>query len=178
MMAPFSNADFRKRGIRMKKLGILLKEWFKALTIGIVIMVLLYFTMWPMRISGNSMEDSFMDGDYILVSRISKYLNNIDTNDVVVAYAGSSDEEEKVVKRIIATEGEHLQIKGGNVYINSKPVNENYNVKGITEGEVDLFIPRNMYYLLGDHRKISKDSRSFGCVPHKNVVGKVIIKLF
>lgn len=80
------------------------------------------------------------------------------------------------IKRVIAVEGDRVQIKDGNVYVNGKKIRENYLPEGTITNAIyynDVIVPENCVYVLGDNRKESMDSRTFGCIPVEKIEGKV-----
>lgn len=87
------------------------------------------------------------------------------------------------IKRVIALPGEHVQIKDGKVYINGEELQEDYLVEGVTTeangGQfIDLTVPENTVFVMGDNRGNSGDSRMFGCVPYEKIEGKVILRFW
>lgn len=161
----------------MKKKDRIIKEWFYAFSIAIIITIILMNIIWPMRVDGKSMEKTLGHGDYILVSKAILYIDTCTYNDLVVIDYEENGIKEKIVKRIIGIEGDHIVIKDGLVYRNSTIIDETY-VNDDTLGEIDLYIPKDGYFVLGDNRKVSKDSRNFGCIFEKNIRAKVIAKIF
>jgi len=87
------------------------------------------------------------------------------------------------IKRVIALPGEHVEIKDGAVYINGERLVEDYLVEGVITtnlgGEyIDLIVPENCVYALGDNRPYSRDCRSFGCIPLEKIESKVVIRFW
>lgn len=87
------------------------------------------------------------------------------------------------IKRIIALPGEHVQIKDGKVFINGEELEENYLTEDIiTESEggqfIDLVVPENTVFAMGDNRNHSADSRRFGCIPYEKIEGKVVFRFW
>lgn len=164
-------------GIKMEKKDRLIKEWTESLLVALIITGILYFLLWPMKVEGKSMEPTLHDGNYVLVSRVLKSFSTLERGDIITIELTYNNKKEHVVKRIIATEGEHVEIEEGKVYIDSKPIVEPYiNVE--TLGDVDLYVPKDAYFVLGDNRMVSKDSRSFGCIFEEDIDAKVIKKIF
>lgn len=151
-------------------------------------------------IPSSSMEPTLKVGDRVLVDRVTYYFRDPHRGDVVVwryppndtaslttgspfywpfqqigetlhlTYRGSSP----YVKRVIATGGETFRIKEGQVYINGKPINEPYVVRDSSDfGPVK--VPKGTFYGLGDNRPNSRDSRFFGPVPYRAIIGRVCL---
>lgn len=103
---------------------------------------------------------------------ISKFLYN------VVEFGKTS-----YIKRVIALPGEHIQIKDGKVYINGEEFKEDYLPEGTkTNAEtgqfIDLIVPEETVFVMGDNRAVSGDSRMFGCIPYEKIEGKVVVRFW
>lgn len=155
------------------------------LTVGITFSVcclLMHFVGQFIYVSGESMEPTFSSGDVVF---IKKFSNELKRNDVVVSKVnaiGSETKKERIIKRIIGLPGETIQIKRGQVYINGEvlkddPINT-YIMDG-AEAEDPIVLKDNEYFLLGDNRNESFDSRypAVGPAPESNIVGVVIFTL-
>lgn len=157
----------------MKKMDRILKECILVIIVALLLVGVLNNTVWPMRVKGNSMENTFYNNALVIVCKFNKASMSYNKGDIIVAKIDNLDNDEKLVKRIIGVEGDHIVITNGVVMINGEELQEPY-VSSITTGEVDLFVPRNGYFLLGDNRSESKDSRALGCVFRKDIIGKII----
>ena len=153
------------------------KEWLEAAAEALVIIFILYFIFWPVRVEGISMENTFFDGDRIVISRAAGFMNGYREGDIVVLSAEYGSEEIDLVKRIIAMGGDHLVIRDGGVWLNETLLEEPYCV-GETDGIFDMVIPDDFYFVMGDNRQRSTDSRSFGIVSKKQISGKVILRWY
>ncbi len=144
------------------------------------------YVMERVIVDGPSMEYTLQDGDNILVEKISRYFGALDRFDIVVFYP---DEEAKktngryYIKRIIGLPGETVRIEGNDIFINGERLNESFGATdmghaGIAENPVVL--GDEEYFVLGDNRDISKDSRSesVGVVPLSRMEGKLILRIF
>jgi len=151
-------------------------------------------------IPSSSMSPTLQIGDRVMVDRVTYYFRKPRRGDIVVWRYPPDDPRSLTtsnpfywpfqqigetlhlthrgttpfVKRVIATEGETLQIKNGQVYINGKPIVEPYKVQDNSDfGPVK--VPKGMFYGLGDNRPNSRDSRYFGPIPYRTIIGKVIL---
>ena len=148
-------------------------KWPIWLLVGIVFSAILLrlFVLQPYTISSNSMEPTLEQGDHILVNRLAYRFGSPTRGDIVV-FAYPKDTSRTFVKRIIAVEGETIELKGNQVYVNGTLVQEPY----LKEGDYPPFesetIPANNVFVLGDNRKESGDSREWGVLPKNYIIGK------
>lgn len=154
-----------------------IKEWFEALLQALVIVGVMFFLLWPVKIEGISMENTFFDGDRVAINRILTMAGMYDHGDFIVFEIEEDSKKIKVIKRVVGIEGDRVQIHNGNIYINGNLVEETYT-KGYTYGNEDIMVPKDCVYVLGDNREKSFDSRVFGLVDKKQISGKVILKFY
>lgn len=129
--------------------------------------------------SGKSMSPNLLDGQYWISDKTAYISNNPQRGDVVT-FKDLQDPSKINAKRIVGLPGEDIEIKEGQVYINGQVINEPYLEQGVVTSSVDypkegekLAIPNDQYYILGDNRPYSSDSRIFGNVPKANITGKL-----
>ncbi len=143
-----------------------------------------YFLIQPFYVKGASMEPTFYDQEYLIIDEISYRFSAPGRGDIVV-FKYPRNPKEYFIKRVIGLPGEKVQIKNGEVYIyNSqspfgKEINEDYldaKIKTYGLNEEIIILDDNEYYVLGDNRNASKDSRSFGSVDESFLVGKVLLR--
>ena len=130
------------------------------------------------KVSGNSMFPELHDEDRLLIEKTAYEHSSPKAGDVVVfAVAG---QDHLLIKRIIGVPGDHIIIRDGRLMINGIEGNDEYTADGATDGNVDIVVPEGRYFVLGDNRLHSKDSRAgvVGCIPEKSILGKVSIRLF
>lgn len=154
-----------------------IKEWIKTIILAIIIAGIISIAIKPVRVDGLSMYPTFNENDYMIVNKLSYKFTDIKRGDNVVAKVDDSGKEKLIIKRVIAIPGDYVEIKNGNVYINGEIYNESY-INQKTYGNVNIKVPSENVFLLGDNREISKDSREIGCVSFGNIVGKVAIRLY
>lgn len=130
------------------------------------------------------MEPNFFDQEYLIINEISYRFSQPKRGDIVV-FRYPRDPQEYFIKRVIGLPGEKVQIKDGEVYVTSNgktesvKINEPYlseGVKTFSLSEEPIVLGDNQYYLLGDNRNASKDSRSFGPVDKSFFIGKVMLR--
>jgi len=168
----------------MKKLLSFLWEIIKIAIIALLIVVpIRYFLFQPFLVRGESMEPVFHNGDYLIIDEISYRFQTPQRGEVVV-FKPPQNSEQRYIKRIIGLPGEMVEIKEGEViiYQDSKKIilNEsNYLSPGvITPGQEKVFLKEDEYFVLGDNRSASYDSRRWGPLPKNNIVGRVIFRLW
>lgn len=129
------------------------------------------FVLQPYAISSNSMEPTLVPGDRILVNRYA-YQYSAPTRGDIVVFAYPMDTSRTFVKRVIAVEGETVELKGNQVYVNGALVQEPY----LKQGDYPPFeletIPAENLFVLGDNRRESGDSREWGVLPKSYIIGK------
>lgn len=133
-------------------------------------------------VEGKSMENTLFDGDHLYVEKISHRLGLLKRFDIIVFYPYGRDNDEYYVKRIIGLPGETVQIKSGKIYINGEVLKENYGKDPILDpgrAAQPITLGDDEYFVLGDNRNISKDSRypSVGNVKRENIGGKVFFRV-
>lgn len=158
----------------MEKLDRMYKEWLLSIFISAILLIILYNLSWPMKVDGNSMENTLKSGQIVFINRLYGLVESLDPGEIVVINYKEQGKKEYIVKRIIGVAGDHIEIKNGQVIVNGELQVEK-DIKETTEGNIDLYVPVNAFFVMGDNRSSSKDSRSFGCVLEKDVEGKVLI---
>lgn len=131
-------------------------------------------------IDGPSMQPSFQAGQFLVVSRVSYLLGNPERGDVVVFNApGYAEDDPPLIKRLIGMPGDTVEIRNAEVYVNGQRMNEPYIKEACRanrcQDEVWELGP-DQYFLMGDNRNNSKDSRAFGPVPRERIVGEALIR--
>lgn len=150
----------------------------------IAVLIIRNFLVQPFLVSGSSMEPNFSSGDYLLIDELTYQLRTPQRGEAIVFhYPG--DEGQYYIKRIIGLPGETIEIKGGQVTIlnsqnpNGFVVNENYLPADFkTSGDEKVVLPADQYFVLGDNRNYSFDSRSWGNLTKKEIVGLVRLRLW
>ena len=157
-------------------------EVFKIFIIAsVIILPIRYFLFQPFIVKGESMVPNFQSGDYLIIDEISYRFKNPERGDIIV-FKYPKDTSQKFIKRIIGLPGETVEVKDGSVTIykddKSQTLNEKYlfNPSG-TIGTIKLVLGADEYFVLGDNREFSYDSRVWGSVPVKNIIGKVFLRV-
>lgn len=153
----------------MKKL---LKEnyWFVIVVIAIILIKNFIFT--PVIVDGPSMEPTLKNGNIMIMSRLTYKSNLPKRFDIVVI-----QKKVPIIKRVIGLPGERVMIKDNLLYINNKLVSEPYKHKLTLDYKLEQVIPDGNYFVLGDNRPVSNDSRSFGLISQEEMLGNIIISI-
>lgn len=151
---------------------ITLKEILQTAFISFGIFLFVYiFLVQPHRVQGVSMHPSFENEELLLTEKVSYRFSAPNRGDVIV-FEAPIERKADFIKRIIGIPGDTVKIGDGNVYINSVKLDENY-IMGTTEGDKTLALGESEYFVLGDNRTASSDSRVFGPIKKKTIRGKV-----
>lgn len=159
------------------------KEWIKTILAAIIIALLVSVVIQPVVVDGRSMLPTLEDGNYLIVSKLGYKITYPSKGDIIVAETDNLSDDgksKKIVKRVIGLPNDHIVIKNGSVYLNDKKLNENYIKDSYTDGSVDIIVPENEVFVMGDNRLESQDSRaiSLGTINKSDILGKVVIRLF
>ncbi|MCS7201256.1 MAG: signal peptidase I [Dictyoglomus sp.] len=157
------------------------KEWYDFVETILFAFVLAFliksFILQISYIPTGSMIPTLNDGEAVLVVRIPYYFREPVRGEVIV-FKYPLDPSKEYVKRLIGLPGDTVEIKKGNVYINGKLLEENYVKRKSDDNYGPIKVPKDSYFVLGDNRPVSVDSRYWGFVPKKNLVGKAILLLW
>ena len=188
------------RGIRkgVKSSGIW--EWIESILFALIIAVVIrVFIVEPYRIPSGSMRPTLIEGDIILVNKFM-YGARIPFTDIrlpgltkpkrgdVIVFIYPEDRKKNFIKRLIGFPGDNVEIKNGLIYVNDKPLddpvfNQNidgsvrfyYNKGSLAKESQKIIVPNGSLFVLGDNSRSSLDSRYWGFVPYKNLLGKAIV---
>ncbi|HSD98720.1 MAG TPA: signal peptidase I [Patescibacteria group bacterium] len=164
----------------LRKIWAFLVDTIQSILIAAAIFLVIYiFLFRPFQVSGQSMFPNFHDKEYVLTNLITLRLGPIARGDVIV-FKAPPDPEKDFIKRIIGVPGDTVMVQGGNVYVNGQQYDESsyLNPSVRTFGGTFLkdndtiTVPTGEYFVMGDNRPYSSDSREWGFVPAGNIIGK------
>jgi len=161
-------------------------EFIKVVIISLLIILpIRYFIIQPFYVKGASMEPTFHDSEYLIINEIGYHFQEPKRGDIVV-FRYPLDPQEYFIKRVIGLPGEKINIKDGNIYIyndqnpNGIQLDESAyldpSVKTYDLKDEVISVGTNQYFVMGDNRNNSKDSRSFGPVDKSFLTGKVWLR--
>jgi signal peptidase I len=140
---------------------------------------LITFVAQAFRVQGTSMEPLLHDGDRIVVNKFVYRFHPVHTGDVVVFWY-PRDPSVSFIKRVVARPGDVVEIRAGHVFVNGSPLPEAYLSEAFRDD--DMYPPTTVqqghYFVLGDHRRSSNDSRSWGEVPRKYIYGEAVFRFW
>jgi signal peptidase I len=155
---------------------LLLKAWVRDVIVSLVISILfIIFLYQPVRVEGTSMMPTLADQERVFINKFVYKLEPIHRGDVVV-FRYPRDVSKSYIKRVIAVQGDRVRIDEGQVYVNDAPLPETYVPEAYwdTRSYPETVVPKHAFFVLGDHRNLSNDSRDFGPVGEQYIYGKAV----
>lgn len=173
----------------------LIRELIETVILALLIFLGLQFSIQNFRVEGSSMQPTLEEGQYVLVNKLV-YLRlapqglssllpfvNSDREEVIFPFSAPSlgdviifhfprDPSRDFVKRVIGVPGDVVEIKQGRVFLNGEEIDEPYVTHPDRGSMAPRSIPENSFFVLGDNRRASNDSRDWGTVPAENIIGK------
>lgn len=166
----------------LKKGYFFLLDILQTLILAAAAFVVVYmFLFRPFEVKGESMFPNLHDSDYLITNIIGLKLSDPKLGEIVV-FKATNDPERDFIKRVIGAGGDRVSVKEGFVYLNGKLLDESaylkpsvktYGGSFLGEGE-EVSVPEGYFFVLGDNRSYSSDSREWGFVPKKNIIGTSI----
>lgn len=161
-----------------EKIRKILRDVLPYLIVILLVVIVRTFIITPAVVDGNSMLPGLQDNNIIILNKLDYKLNDINRFDVVIVnYNG-----EKLVKRIIGLPGEHVEYKDNNLYVNGFIISEDFNHETTHDFKLEsigyLSIPGDKYFVVGDNRNNSTDSRVLGLIDRNDILGSVSFRIF
>lgn len=173
-----------------------LREAIETLALAVFLVLVLQASIQNYRVDGSSMDPRLVNGDRVLANkavymeidaaRVARFIPGIEaeegkrwhpfglpTYSDVIVFRSPNDPSENFVKRIIGMPGDRVRFQQGTVFVNGVPLEEPYVEHPSSETRNALTVPEDSYFVLGDNRNQSDDSRNWGAVPRDHVIGKV-----
>lgn len=159
----------------MKKLLELIKKEKKFITIVIIIIILKIFVFNFILVKGDSMNPKYKNNDFMFLNKIIYSFKPIRREEVIVLKYRNND----LIKRVIGLPNDKIKVENGKLYINNKEVKENYINSYTASYDFDeITLKDNEYFVMGDNRYNSYDSRNFGTIMKNNIIGRVEFRIF
>lgn len=184
-MDPIDSVGVSPQKSFFDNLGSYFVEFIETIVIfGAIFAALYLFVAQFHKVSGSSMVPTFQSGDYLITEKISYRFRDPKHGEIIVL-KNPRDESQDFIKRIVAVPGDTLKISNNTIYVNGKAVKEDYLPAGINtragsfirEGET-IKTGSNQYFVLGDNRDHSSDSREWGAVTKEEIVGRAYFRYF
>ena len=155
-----------------------IKNILSYILVIVVALLIKYYVFSPIRVNGNSMSPTLLEGDIMILNEIGYYLNGVERFDIVVV----KTDNDRIIKRVIGLPGEKVEYKDNILYINGEEVQENFEhgvTHNFTLSEIGHdVIPEGYYFVVGDNRGNSYDSRKIGVVSKSQIKGKTNLILY
>jgi signal peptidase I len=151
-----------------------MQSWVRDLVVSVAVSTfIIIFLYQPVRVEGTSMLPMLEDQDRLFINKLAYRVGEIHRGDVVV-FLYPHDHQKSYIKRVIALPGDDLRIEHGHVYVNGKELAEKYVPPRFEDDRslAEMTVPEHEYFVMGDHRSISSDSRDFGPVDRSLIYGK------
>ena len=166
----------------MKRILLFIWEVSKIVIIALLIVVpIRYFVFQPFFVRGQSMEPNFHNGDYLIIDELSYQFRAPERGEVVV-FKYPQNPSQRYIKRIVGLPGETIQIQNGKILISQNGEFQVLDETGYlsdflqTLGDIKVSLDKNDYFVLGDNRPVSADSRRWGLLPEENIIGRVFLR--
>jgi signal peptidase I len=156
--------------------GMALSVWLRDLVISLAISCfIIIFLYQPVKVEGTSMMPSLDDQERIFVNKFVYRLEPIERGDIVV-FRYPRDPSKSFIKRVVGLAADRIQIDAGRVFVNGKLLDEDYVPRAYEDQRSypEVVVPPDSYFVLGDHRSLSNDSRDFGSVKQSYIYGKAV----
>jgi len=155
-----------------------LRAWLRDIVLAVSTAIfIVIFVIQPVKVEGTSMQPRLVDQERIFVNRFIYRFSDIRPGDIVVFWY-PRDRSKSFIKRVVGVPGDEVEIRYGSVYVNGQKVNEPYLKPEFRDHESlrKEIVPADQYFVLGDHRNSSNDSRNWGYVPKDLIYGKAVFR--
>lgn len=157
-------------------------EFIKTVAFIVVIaFIIRIFAIQPFIVEGQSMEPSFANNDYLITEKISYKIHEPSRGDIII-FRPPDNPSVNYIKRIIGLPGDTIEVKNGSVYVNGERLVESYltsnlETKNVKQSTTPFTVQSGEYYVMGDNREHSRDSREVGAIPKQNITSRIWFRL-
>jgi len=155
----------------------ILREIVETVALFAIVFTIARFAIGNYSIVGQSMEPNYHETQRLLVDKVSPHLLGYSRGDIVIVHSPSGDIE--LIKRLIGKPGDTIELRDNHVFVNGEQLNEPYLPPGADSGpkggSASWTLNENQYFIMGDNRSFSQDSRTFGPVEVDNIVGRALV---
>jgi signal peptidase I len=166
-----------------KNVGWEIFTWIRDIGIAILIVwIIITFLGQKTNVIGSSMQPTLQNGNHLIIDKISYRFADIKRFDIVI-FPYHGDHSQNYIKRVIGLPGEKVDIRDGKIYINNELLDENYGLEQIKDygnQKYPLEVPEGEYFVMGDNRNHSSDSRyqDVGTIKKTEIIGKAIVRIW
>jgi signal peptidase I len=153
-----------------------LVAWMRDVVVSLAVSVfIIVFVYQPVKVEGTSMMPGLDDQERIFINKFVYNWESVERGDVVV-FRYPNDPRKSYIKRVVGVAGDHVKIDDGRVYVNGNLLDEPYVLNNFRDDRScpEIIVPPHSYFVLGDHRNLSSDSRDFGSIPERTIYGKAV----
>lgn len=150
------------------------KEILSYIIIIVVVLLIKHYVITPIKVNGNSMNNTLKNKDIMILDKISYRFQEIERFDIVVIKKGN----DYLIKRVIGMPGETVEYKNNKLYINGKNIDEKFIHEKTNDFIMEEKIPDDCYFVVGDNRPVSNDSRYIGVINKNDILGKTSLVIF
>ncbi|MGN1182533.1 MAG: signal peptidase I [Faecalibacillus sp.] len=162
----------------MEEKKALFLENLKVIIVTVIVTFVFLQFVQISRVHGTSMEETYHEGNIVLVNKIFYKMGEPKRNDIVIVDYQNVNDDTYIIKRVIGVGGDHIDIKDNVVYVNGKELDENYIKEPMITEDLSIDIPEGKIFVMGDNRNCSLDSRKLGIFDFEDdVIGKVFFKV-
>jgi signal peptidase I len=166
--------NLQRRGYKIVKRSHLAREIVEIIALTLLIFLAVHFTVQNYQISGPSMQNTLHTGQYVLVNKVAFLFHAPERGEVVVLHEPDQPSRD-LIKRLIGLPNDKIMLDGSNIWVNGVELNEPYITSKYNPEAETITVPANEYFVLGDNRPVSEDSRYFGFVPKSYLIGQAVL---
>lgn len=182
-MAEQNNQEIETQSKKRGTVGFLIEFIIYIVLILCCIFVVPKYVLQRTVVKGKSMEDTLHTGESLLVEKVTRYFSDPDRYDIIVFHPEGEPEEEYYVKRVMGLPGEKIQIKGNDIFVNDKKISDTYGKTVMVTGDEGtatepIVLGDDEFFVMGDNREVSLDSRSIGPIKRDSIVGRSLVRIW